>query len=70
MRRRKITHHLSIVSLLVLHSSVTLAESPVEIGDRRQLFVDARLVSQLRGLRRVLHHPVRREIAIKPEHPW
>lgn len=47
-----------------------LAESPVEIGDRRQLFVDAHLVSRLRGLRRVLHHPVRREIAIKPEHSW
>lgn len=42
----------------------------LDIGSRRQLFVGQDLIVSMDGIRQVLHHPVRREIAIKPEHPW
>lgn len=46
------------------------AEPPLAIGDRRELFVDNRLVESLRDARRELHHPVPREIAITHDAPW
>jgi len=42
----------------------------IDIGTQRQLFVDGHLIEPMNRVRQVLHHPVRREIAIKPEHPW
>ena len=42
----------------------------LDIGSRRQLFVGQDLIGSMDGVRQVLHHPVRRDIAIKPEHPW
>lgn len=45
-------------------------EGVVDIGTRRQLFVGRDLIGGMDGVRQVLHHPVRREIAIEPEHPW
>ncbi len=45
-------------------------DAVLDVGSRRQLFVDQRLIGTLEGVRQVLHHPVRREIAIAPEHPW
>lgn len=63
--------------LLILLSTVVLVVDPVpaaepvlDIGSRRQLFVGADVIESLQGVQQVLHHPQRREIAIKPEHPW
>ena len=47
-----------------------VARDPLDIGSRRQLFVDQSTIDSLNGLRQILHHPTRREIAIKPEYPW
>lgn len=65
-------------SSLVMHASAWLgvlpvwlgAAEPIDVGQRRQLFVDQHLIDSLAGVRQVLHRPVRREIAIAPEHPW
>ena len=46
------------------------AEPPLAIGDRRELFVDGRLVESLRNARRELHHPVPRELAITHDAAW
>ena len=46
------------------------AGDAMDIGSRRQLFVDRTLIESLRDARLVLHRPIKREIAIKPEHPW
>ena len=41
-----------------------------DIGTDRQLFVDDYWIEDLDGIRRTLHHPVKRETVIRPEHPW
>jgi len=59
-----------VASLGPLLSTICFAGEPIDIGARRQLFVDNHLIDSMNGVRQVLHRPVRREIAIKPEHPW
>ncbi|MCH2202728.1 MAG: hypothetical protein MK102_12215 [Fuerstiella sp.] len=43
---------------------------PVEIGSRRELFVDYCLIDQLNGTRLKLHHPRRAGVALKMDRPW
>jgi len=45
-------------------------ESPIDIGSRRELFVDAALIDSLQDARRQLHHPTARELAIRHDAPW
>lgn len=57
--------------LLILGFSASLpADEAISVGSRRQLFVDRTLIESMDEARLVLHHPIKREIAIKPEHPW
>lgn len=44
--------------------------TPLEIGSRRELFVDDTLIESLRDARRQLHAPTPREIAIEHDAPW
>lgn len=47
------------------------AIDPVEIGSRRELFVDAFLIDRLSGgARHRLHHPVHREVVLSLNQPW
>jgi len=47
------------------------AAAPLDIGSRRELFVDGALVEQLTGKAELrLHHPVPREIALVHDAPW
>ena len=47
------------------------ADEPLDIGSRRELFVDHALVEQLDGqVEFRLHAPVRREVAIRYDQPW
>ncbi len=46
------------------------AQSPIRIGSRRELFVDAHLIGQLRNARLVLHHPVPQEVVLEHTEPW
>ncbi|MBI4662440.1 MAG: hypothetical protein HY735_26785 [Verrucomicrobia bacterium] len=59
-------------SLLVFATSNTCAaDSPLDIGSRRELFVDDALVEKLTGKAELrLHHPVPQEIAIVHDAPW
>jgi len=46
-------------------------DAPVDIGSRRELFVDRALVATLTGdARQVLHHPTPRETALTLDAPW
>ncbi|MBC8354602.1 MAG: hypothetical protein H8E66_21610 [Planctomycetes bacterium] len=58
-----------MVGVLTLAAS-SHADDAMKIGSRRQLFVDRALIGSLRNASLVLHHPIKREIAITPEHPW
>ena len=53
------------------HGAATSANSPIDIGSRRELFVDDVLVAELRGnAQQRLHHPAPREIALQHDQPW
>lgn len=63
---------LASVMLVVLAAcGVARAEDPIDVGSRRELFVDDYLIGSLAGKAELrLHHPVAREIAIKHDAPW
>ena len=46
------------------------AQEPIEIGNRRELFVDTHLIEKLVRSERRMHHPVAREISIVHDAPW
>ena len=59
---------LLLTSLDSLHAAAT--DAPIDIGSRRELFVDAHLIESLRDARRQLHSPTPREVAIVHDAPW
>jgi hypothetical protein len=46
------------------------AATPINIGSRRELFVDKALIASLHGARLQLHSPTRREIVFRTDAPW
>jgi len=59
------------VLLSVLLAEAIGAAEPIDIGSRRELFVDEFLIETMRGdVRLALHHPVRREIVFQTDAPW
>jgi hypothetical protein len=47
------------------------APDPIDVGDRRELFVDDHLIDSFSGdARLTLHHPRREEIAMTLDRPW
>lgn len=59
---------LSITLLFV--PAVSLAAEPIDIGNRRELFIDAHLIDELKGAERQLHHPVPQAEAITHDAAW
>ena len=45
-------------------------DAPINIGGRRELFVDSFLIDKLDGARQRLHRPVPREVTIVFDKPW
>lgn len=46
------------------------SETPIDIGSRRELFVDGHLIERLDGARLELRHPVPREVVITHDELW
>lgn len=63
---------LFVTSLVLLACTIVRAEiAPVDIGSRRELFVDDALIERLVGRAELrLHHPEPREIALVHDQPW
>lgn len=63
---------LTLFSLLVLLPAASLpADEPIDIGNRRELFVDDGLIDSLSGEAELrLHHPVPRDVALVHDAPW
>ena len=60
-----------LVLLSTLLAATTIhAADPIDIGSRRELFVDNLLVNRLDGVRHRLHHPRPAEIAVTLDQPW
>ncbi len=56
--------------LLTMVSPSSAAAEPIDIGSRRELFVDQHLIDQMMGVRQVIHRPQPREVAIVHDQPW
>ena len=60
-----------IAYCLILLGSVASAEDTLDIGSRRELFVDDFLIGKMSGsTRQELHHPQPKEIVITHDAPW
>ena len=62
-----------IVSALFVSISVSSflhADDVIEIGSRRELFIDGSLIERLDKVERKLHHPVPRNVAITHDAAW
>jgi hypothetical protein len=70
------TYKKSHLHLLILTASTFLialparASEPIDIGTRRELFVDQHLIDRLEGVRLQLHRPLRREVVFRTDAPW
>lgn len=58
-----------LIFVLVVNAVVQSAE-PIDIGSRRELFVDDYLIDTMQTARRVLHQPTPREISLVRNKPW
>jgi len=65
------TRTAAIVATLCMLPTAAEAVEPIDIGSRRELFVDNHLVDQLAGKAELrLHHPTPREVALVHNAPW
>ncbi|MFT5325424.1 MAG: hypothetical protein ACI8P0_003293 [Planctomycetaceae bacterium] len=61
---------IAVFVALLLASAQTNGQEAIEIGSRRELFVDGHLIHKLVGAQRRMHQPVAREIAVVHDAPW
>lgn len=57
-------------ALAFLSIHVCAADGPIDIGSRRELFVDQFLIERLDGAQLELHHPQPANVAIRFDRPW
>lgn len=59
------------LALLIVVSGLALAEDPIDVASRRELFVDDHLIEKLSGKASLhLHHPTPREVSLVFDAPW
>ena len=61
---------LTLTTLIVFIPPPVRAGEPIDIGSRRELFVDHHLIEKLDGTRLALHRPQPREVVIRFDQPW
>ena len=61
---------IAVFVALLVACTQTNGQEPIEIGSRRELFVDGHLIDSLSGAQRRMHHPVAREIAVVHDAAW
>lgn len=59
-----------LLSCLISAAFAAQAASPIDIGSRRELFLDRLLVDRLDGLELRLHHPTPAGTALRLDQPW
>ena len=60
----------ALAALAFAPLAVSHAAESIDVGSRRELFVDKHLVGRLDGTRLVLHRPQPREVALECDQPW
>ena len=62
---------LSTIFILACAVISSIAQGPINIGSRLELFVDDYLIAELSdGARLILKHPTPQEVAIVHDEPW
>ena len=63
---------LVVIAFPIVATLVPLAagNEPIEVGSRRELFVDDALIASMRNVALKMHEPARREVAITFDKPW
>ncbi|MCO6454017.1 MAG: hypothetical protein J5I93_01775 [Pirellulaceae bacterium] len=62
---------LAVLAVLIAPATRALAAEPIELGSRRELFVDRLLVDRLEGDAELkLHQPEPREVVLVTDKPW
>jgi hypothetical protein len=59
-----------IIILTIVWATGVIASEPIDIGTRRELFVDEYLIEHMQGARLQLHHPVPRDVAVVHDTDW
>ena len=59
-----------VMSVLLAGASVAPGQDVLDIGSRRELFVDDYVIDTLTGLELVLQQPARREVVMDYDQPW
>lgn len=57
-------------TILLFLAAIAHSAETIDIGSRRELFVDQHLIERLDGVRLQLHRPVRREIVFRTDAAW
>ena len=57
------------IAIVLLAAATSLAAEPVDIGSRRELFVDRYLIDTMTGTTLQLHRPTPAEVVLRREHP-
>lgn len=70
LRIRTVRLSFLLLALLPAPWVPLLAGDPIDVGSRRELFVDDHLIESLIGARLVLHRPQAHEVAMKFDQPW
>lgn len=64
------TSSLALLACLLSPATWAAASEPVDIGSRRELFVDEALIARREGVELRLHQPTPREIVLVHDAPW
>ena len=69
--------HVSLILAAVCLTAVVPAATPagekphvVDVGDRRELFVDAHVIESLRGVALRMHSPKQNDVVLRFDKPW
>ena len=63
-------HHLLSVLVFACFGISVFAQEPLDLGSKRELFVDDYMIDQLDNLSLQLHEPVLRDVSFKFDLPW
>lgn len=65
-----LTFTLALASTAAAHGADTSAAAPINLGSRRELFVDDFLIDRMNGAELKMHAPVRAEKVLEFDKPW
>ena len=63
-------HHALLLAMVLAAACAAHAAEPIDIGSRRELFVDTHAIDRLAAARLKLHSPQPRESVFKMDRPW